>query len=275
MAEHVLIRLKAPMAAFGGPAGERKRPTGDMPSLSMLVGLLGNALGCDRNDGEDMGLLDRLQAEARYACARLGEVLTYTDLQIARAPTAGDAVTRMRHGGRYTDDPDLLIAPKGAGKALDRTLDKPALSEKTYLTDAHYLVAFEPGDVMAASTLDAALRAPARPLWIGRKACPPSAPLAAGIIDAEDVLDALQIGLSRDPERQTLVKQAKRNDEIEIEWVGQSEISPPVRRITQTQRRDRRHWQVDRHGNTGQVHLGRLAIRFAGDGAEQAETDRG
>lgn len=55
------------------------------------------------------------------------------------------------------------------------------LTERYYLADAVFLAGLESGDEEFLSKLDAALRAPAFPLFLGRRSCPPTPPLSLGV----------------------------------------------------------------------------------------------
>ena len=55
---HILLRLDAPLMAFGAPIVDQHGVTGDVPLPSTIAGLLANALGYRRTD---FGLLQRLQ----------------------------------------------------------------------------------------------------------------------------------------------------------------------------------------------------------------------
>lgn len=46
------LLLEGPLLAFGGVRVDQFGPTRDFPAASMLVGLIGNALGWDRSDRE-------------------------------------------------------------------------------------------------------------------------------------------------------------------------------------------------------------------------------
>ena len=61
------------------------------------------------------------------------------------------------------------------------------LSNRYYLSDACFLVALG-GPRELLESIDAALRLPRRPLYLGRRSCPADVPLSLGIIsDADDV----------------------------------------------------------------------------------------
>ena len=88
MSTHLLLRLKAPLASAGVEAGEELRGAGDVPTRSMVLGLIGNALGLDRMQPEDMRRLDRLQAGTHLSVLMLSRAGVWTDVQNARAAPA-------------------------------------------------------------------------------------------------------------------------------------------------------------------------------------------
>jgi CRISPR system Cascade subunit CasD len=63
--------------------------------------------------------------------------------------------------------------------------------EKEYWSDAAVTVAVSLPECRI-DAMASALREPARALFLGRVSCPPSRPILAGEIDAEDVLKALE-----------------------------------------------------------------------------------
>src|SRR5690606_37034561 len=64
MGEYIVFTLAAPLASFGGVAGNERRGSMDRPGHSMLAGLVSAALGIRRID-ED--LLRRLSDACRFA----------------------------------------------------------------------------------------------------------------------------------------------------------------------------------------------------------------
>jgi CRISPR system Cascade subunit CasD len=89
MPVHLVLRLKAPIASFGIVAGEEVRASGAFPSRSMVLGLIGNALGLDRCCDVDMQRLNQLQAGTRFAALMLSLGAHWEDVQNARVPTLG------------------------------------------------------------------------------------------------------------------------------------------------------------------------------------------
>ena len=79
----LILRLEAPLLAFGGVAIDHVGVTRDFPAQSMLTGLLANALGWARTDWEKhQALQDRLVFAARRD--RVEDAGPLTDTQNAR-----------------------------------------------------------------------------------------------------------------------------------------------------------------------------------------------
>lgn len=213
MPAHLVLRLEAPFASAGTVAGEEVRPTGGAPTRSMVLGLLGNALGLDRTRPADMRRLDRLQAGTRFSTLVLTEPGRWADVQNNRTPSdrlkathlvpreparPGDTAARLQAGGRISDHP--LAYGIGPAEDVERIQDllhkAPRQRIKHYLTGLRALAALSPADdgwPEPPDGLAVALRHPARALWIGRKNCPPSAPvcLRDPLIEAANGPEAL------------------------------------------------------------------------------------
>lgn len=177
MARHLILVLEAPLVSFGREAVDARGPVGDFPAASMLTGLLANALGWRREQREAHA---RLQARLHFA-ARLDRPGTrLTDFQTAQLGKDDQGwTTRGRPDGR-------------AGGVA--TYNAPHIRLREYDADKRVTVALLLRDPDEAPTLDglaAALDAPARPLFLGRKPCLPSAPLLGGLVEADGLLQAL------------------------------------------------------------------------------------
>lgn len=167
------LRLTAPLLSFGGVAIDHVGPTRDFPSASALTGLLANALGWRREEGvRHQALQDRLEFGALIA--REGRLLT--DNQNAKLEANDRGWTTW---GR----PD---------ERAGATYDSPHRRRRDYLADhdCRVVLRLSPGDPDL-GTLAEALDRPARPLFIGRKPCLPSAPLFAGWVEGETAQEAL------------------------------------------------------------------------------------
>ncbi|MFZ1431152.1 MAG: type I-E CRISPR-associated protein Cas5/CasD [Geminicoccaceae bacterium] len=179
----LILRLDGPLMAFGDVAVDEIRPTRRLPTLSMLTGLLGNALGYDHGDGH---ALQRLQDRLLIA-ARLDHpgrtIVDYQTAEIAKK------------------DPMWTTRGKPAERAGgDQSYSGPVLRYRHYVADAVVTVAvsLEPaGEAPTLDHLEEALRRPARPLFLGRKGCPPARPLLVGRSQEVDgfaeALDAIPV----------------------------------------------------------------------------------
>ena len=180
MTKHLILNLESPLMAFGGETIDNYGVIRPFPAASMLTGLFANALGWRRVERKrHQQLQDRLIFAARIDREQRGG-LGIQDFQTAQL-AANDKgwTTRGRPEER-------------AGGA--NTYNAPHLRYRDYHADTRVTVALrlEPED--GETTLDslrAALEEPARPLFIGRKPCLPSAPLFSGFSDGGTALEAL------------------------------------------------------------------------------------
>jgi CRISPR system Cascade subunit CasD len=181
---HLLVRLQAPLIAFGGETIDNYGVTRRFPALSMMTGLFANALGWGRADA---ALHDRLQARLVMGTRLDAEGATLADYQTARL---------YENEAGWTTHGD----PEGRAKSPSYGLDDDGRKSLTlqryrdYYADLSALVAvrLEPADeVPTLEDLASALDHPARPLFIGRKPCLPSGRLSAGWCEAANILAAL------------------------------------------------------------------------------------
>lgn len=186
--EYLVLRLDAPLMSFGGVAVDQHGVTESFPTLSMLTGLLGNALGFEHRDATD---LERLQDRIRYAVRRdrAGEPLV--DFQ-----TVDLGQDFMRQGWTAYGE----VAERAGGSARTGT----HIRRRHYWADALFSVVLTLDPLDDQPDLDAvaeALRRPARPLFLGRKPCVPSAPLLAGRLKAVHLRDAVEAAPLQDRSR--------------------------------------------------------------------------
>ena len=177
MTDRVVMLLMAPLQAWGGPApGIYERPTDAMPSLSGVVGIVANALGRRRTEPiQDIAA----GAELAVRADRPGRLLC--DFQ-----TIGTT-------GRYA-----LASDTGKQKR------NPEITNRFYLSDAAFLAVYTPppSGLPATDILDA-LANPARPLYLGRRSCPPAERVAVTTVASsrmpEEILSTAK--LLRSPPR--------------------------------------------------------------------------
>ena len=234
MPRHLILRLEGPLMAFGGEMIDNHGVVARFPAASMVTGLIANALGWRR---EETARLDRLQDRLVFAARRDRDGQPMRDFQTAAlAKDDRGWTTRGRPEGR-------------AGG--EETYRSPHLRYRDYDADACVAVALRLDPATETPTLDdvaAALERPARPLFLGRKPCLPSAPILAGEIEATDSLAALR-------DHPWLTEVAGDADVLWPEGDGDPGDGP-YRTYAVT---DRRNWRAGPHGGARRVCEGRLS----------------
>ncbi len=176
---HLLMRLEAPLMAFGTTLIDSLGPVQDFPATSLITGLVANALGWSRSDVDKLqSLQDRLVHAVRLD--REGERLR--DYQTANLEANDTGWTR-------SGKPEGRAGGAGTYKGQHQR-------QRWYQADASALIALRLDPDDQEPTLDAvadALCYPARPLFIGRKPCLPSTPIFAGWVEAADASSAIAI----------------------------------------------------------------------------------
>ncbi len=177
MPRYLIVRLEAPLMSFGREAVDAKRPVAEFPSASMLTGLLANALGWRREERDRHA---RLQARLVFAARIDRSGARLTDFQTAQ-------LAQSDRGWTTRGVPDGRAG--GAG-----TYNSPYIRSCDYAADKRVTVALRLDEADEAPTIDAlagALEEPARPLFLGRKACLPETPLLERIVEASGLVAAL------------------------------------------------------------------------------------
>lgn len=228
MMRWLVLRFNAPLASFGGVTIDSRGVTRDFPAASAITGLLANALGYARYETDR---LDRLQARLVFGVRRESEhpLGRMTDFQTAKLDANDRSwTTSGRVEGR-------------AGGAS--TYDSPHIRWRDYHADTDMTVvlcllpADETPDLEAVA---AALDRPARPLFLGRKACLP----AGYLLTAGD-----NRWIEADNARAALTAVAGR-DTMPALWPA---APGEGREIA-----DRRNWRSGLHGGTRRVVEGRI-----------------
>lgn len=147
----VLLRLAAPMQSWGVDSVFNTRSSGVAPSKSAVIGLVASAMG--RRRGDELGDLSDM---------RFG--------------------VRIDQPGKMMRDYQTVANPKKDEVMF--TIDR------YYLADAVFLAGLE-GDEGTVRDVEAALRNPEFPPFLGRRSCPPTQPLLLGVRDA-DLVEALK-----------------------------------------------------------------------------------
>lgn len=148
----LLLRLAAPLQAWGSSSKFIVRSTEREPTKSGVIGMIAAALGIQRND--DAKKLAPL-AQLRFGVRADKEGILLKDFH-------------MVHGYKIAD-----------------------VTERYYLSDAVFLAVLECDDKKLLEEIATALQKPVYPLYLGRKSCPPTLPVVLGVKD-EDMLTALK-----------------------------------------------------------------------------------
>ena len=157
----VVVRLAAPLQAWGSSSRFNDRYTDLTPTKSGVVGMVSAALGYRRDQPELM----RSVAQCRFAARADQPGVVGTDFQVAQA---------------------LDGHQKSTGVALP-------LSNRYYLEDAVFVVALEYEDEQFAAKVHNALLWPVFTAFLGRKSCLPCGEFVVGLFDesATNVLTRL------------------------------------------------------------------------------------
>lgn len=241
--EVLLMRLEAPLMSFGAPMVDSRGVIQAYPGLSMLTGLLGNALGYHHRD---FGALERLQERLQYAvrCDCQGrKVSDFQTVDLGQDFLLDDR-SWTTHG--------RLESRAGGSKTGTH------IRERDYWAGAVYTLAIALSEATESPTLEDLERAlcyPARPLFIGRKPCIPSGPLFLGVVEQDGLVAAL--------ERCPLHTSAPANN-CEVWWPVDGEVHD--KGTTSRLVSDRRDWRNQIH--TGQRWVAHTTLAVKDEGEE-------
>ena len=151
----LVLRFAAPLQAWGAASRFIRRDTRAEPSKSGVIGLLAAAQG-----------RRRCQPIDDLAAATVG----------VRTDRAGEVLRDYHTVSDYRGQPLLSTATNAKGQQK-RTTYPNKVTTRYYLSDAVFVVAVHHLDRYLLKDLAAALAAPAFPLSLGRRSCPPTQPL--------------------------------------------------------------------------------------------------
>ncbi|WUD70248.1 type I-E CRISPR-associated protein Cas5/CasD [Streptomyces sp. NBC_00510] len=166
----LVLRLAAPLQAWGAPSRYNRRDTHPQPTKSGVLGLLAAAGGRPR----DASLTDLLGLQLGVRVDQPGSLLR-------------DYHTVSDHRG----------LPLPAGKVDAKGVQKktsPAkythVTQRYYLQDAVFIAALR-GPAPLLESLDHAVKHPHFPLSLGRRSCPPTGPVTLGLRPDAELTDIL------------------------------------------------------------------------------------
>jgi CRISPR system Cascade subunit CasD len=173
MADVIVFRLDAPLAAFGDLTVGERRSTHSRPACSAILGLVAGALGIARDAPGHEALAAGLAMAVR--CDGLGAPLA--DFHTAQTPP-------QRRGRGYATRKEELAVKADLGTIISR---------RDYWTNAAFTVLLWPNakTPYQAAEIATALNRPKYAGFVGRRACPLGRPPAAKLIAAATVSEAL------------------------------------------------------------------------------------
>jgi CRISPR system Cascade subunit CasD len=176
--DYLVFQLQGAMASWGEAAVGEYRSSHEYPTASALAGLIAAALGLRRDQETELRALNAGYLFGIGVC-QAGDLLR--DYHTAQVP--GRASMK---GRRHVTRKDEL--------SLARSDLNTILSTRDYRQGVDLLVGVQ-ARADAPRTLRALQQAIAQPafvLYLGRKSCPPSAPLSPRIVQANTLLDAFK-----------------------------------------------------------------------------------
>ncbi len=226
--------------AFGGEIIDNYGVIRPFPAASLLTGMFANALGWRRVQREAH---ERLQRRLVFAS------------RIDREPAGGYAMTDFQTAQLGASDRGWTTRGRPEGRAGGAaTYNAPHLRYRDYYADMRVTVALRlhpPDDAPTLDDLAAKLDEPARPLFIGRKPCLPSARLCGGFVDAPDVLAALLgVPLPDSPDDRDATRP------VRMQWPARDVLAEPPEGVSISREMmltDERNWVSGLHGGGRRV----------------------
>jgi CRISPR system Cascade subunit CasD len=176
MRQYLVLRLEAPLVAFGGEAIDNYGVIRPFPAKSMITGLLANALGIERQQSELLqALQDGLIMGSRIdSCEE--PIRDFQTVQLSKNDQGWTTLCR--------------VEGRSGGSA---SYAAPHLRHRDYWAglNASVVIGLTSSTPVNIQKLSNALAEPARPLFLGRKSCIPSGPILNGQIAAKTTLQAL------------------------------------------------------------------------------------
>jgi CRISPR system Cascade subunit CasD len=177
---HLALRLEGPLQAWGYGSQFSRRNTGMFPTKSGILGMCCAAMKIPRGSEREKNMLGRMR-ELR--------LLTVAVPRNNYRNQENEPTLSVRRLTDYHTVQDTLKADRGKNKNTH-------LTWRQYLCDASF-VAVLSGNRSLIEKVGTALRNPTWGIWLGRKACIPTAPVWAGVHHSRD--DALKTVLGENP----------------------------------------------------------------------------
>ncbi|TMR33594.1 type I-E CRISPR-associated protein Cas5/CasD [Actinomadura geliboluensis] len=175
----VLLHLSGPLQSWGERSRFNQRDTSRTPTRSGLIGLIAAALGRRRDQP-----IDDLTA------------LRFT----TRVDRSGTLLRDFHTVGGGMPRPLTVVTAEGKRRSADTAT---LISNRYYLQDAAFTVSVTAQDPTLLDTCAQALRAPFWPPYLGRRSCPPDAPLLITTTSGDPIDHLIGLPLARTAPQRT------------------------------------------------------------------------
>lgn len=168
MRDFLILKLHGPMQVWGEHTFEGLRPSGNFPTRSGILGLLGACLGIRRNQSERLQeLADSIGIAVRQDERKDCRILKITDYHTVKH-------ARIEYAGLKSHE----------------TIQ----TWREYILDAHFTVALwnQPDAVIRLDNLESAVKQPFFTPYMGRRCCPLTRPLFEKRLEAANPQDGLR-----------------------------------------------------------------------------------
>lgn len=172
---YLALRLEGPLQSWGFDSQYNRRNTGLMPTKSAIAGMCCAALGLTRGGIQEKAFLETFQ-EVRMTAIAIPRNGARKELPVRRLQDYHTVQNTRRASGAINND--------------------CVLTHRQYLADAAFGVLLE-GDASPLQQIADALANPVWGVWLGRKACIPTAPVLAGVTNDRD--EALRLLIREKP----------------------------------------------------------------------------
>lgn len=217
---YLALRLEGPLQSWGFDSQYNRRNTGLMPTKSAIAGMCCAALGLSRgSEGEQQFLASF--AETKMMAISIPRKGPQKNLPVRRMQDYHTVQNTRRASGAL--NPDCV------------------LTHRQYLSDAAFGVLLA-GGLPFLKHLTEALKNPVWGIWLGRKACIPTAPVLAGLKNDRDEALRLLIGeqpLSSFTRQEEVVNFAEGKDslpDMPVSFLSEQRIFSPRRVRTEVGR---------------------------------------
>lgn len=203
--KHLLIlRLEGALQSWGEDSKWDSRDSSPMPTKSGIVGLLGCAMGEERD----------------------------SEALIELAQSINMAVRADRSGVKFVDFQTVTGSPLMAASGKPKTTGNTIISPHAFLQDACFTVFIETTDAWRERVV-AALKNPKWCMYLGRKNCVPSRPvLECGCAEYASLIDAVQQYPAADRADRTMSYECEIPDASAASLLRPDDLTGPGRRFS-------------------------------------------